>query len=61
LLRHPEQIIAILKQHEASVPTAAACRKLLQVPKSGGMDVSDVKRLKTLEDEHAKLKRTTSK
>jgi hypothetical protein len=25
------------------------------------MDVSDVKKLKTLEDEHAKLKRTTSK
>jgi putative transposase len=60
-----EQIIAILKEHEAGVPTAEVCRKHSISPASfykykakfGGMDVSDAKRLKALEDENAKLKK----
>jgi putative transposase len=60
-----EQIIAILKEHEAGVPTAEVCRKHIISPASfykykakfGGMDVSDAKRLKALEDENAKLKK----
>ena len=60
-----EQIIAILKEHEAGVPTAEVCRKHNISPASfykykakfGGMDVSDARRLKALEDENTKLKR----
>ena len=60
-----EQIIAILKEHEAGVPTAEVCRKHNISPASfykykakfGGMDVSDARRLKALEDENAKLKK----
>ena len=60
-----EQIIAILKQHEAGVPTVEVCRKHAISPASfykykakfGGMDVSDAKRLRALEDENAKLKK----
>lgn len=60
-----EQIIAILKEHEAGLPTAEVCRKHGISPASfykykakfGGMDVSDAKRLKALEDENAKLKK----
>jgi putative transposase len=60
-----EQIIAILKEHEAGLPTAEICRKHAISPASfykykakfGGMDVSDARRLKVLEDENAKLKK----
>ena len=60
-----EQIIALLKEHEAGVPTTELCRKhgISQASfckynaKFGGMDVSDAKRLKALEDENAKLKK----
>jgi putative transposase len=60
-----EQIIGILKEHEAGVPVADLCRKhgvsnasiYKWKSKYGGMDVSEAKRLKTLEDENAKLKR----
>ena len=60
-----EQIIAILKEHEAGVPTGDLCRKHNISPASfykykakfGGMDVSDARRLKALEDENAKLKK----
>lgn len=60
-----EQIIGILKEHEAGVSTADLCRKhgmssasfYSWKAKYGGMDVSDVKRLKALEDENTKLKR----
>ena len=60
-----EQIIAILKEHEAGLPTAEVCRKHGISPASfykykakfGGMDVSDARRLKALEDENAKLKK----
>ena len=60
-----EQIIGILKEHEAGVPVADLCRKhgvnnasiYKWKAKYGGMDVSEAKRLKTLEDENAKLKK----
>src|SRR5438309_6753980 len=60
-----EQIIAILREQEAGSPTADVCRKhgissgtfYKWKAKFGGMDVSDAKRLKALEDENAKLKK----
>ncbi|WP_090600240.1 IS3 family transposase [Pelagibacterium luteolum] len=60
-----EQIIGILKEHEAGVPVADLCRKhgvsnasiYKWKAKYGGMDVSEAKRLKSLEDENAKLKK----
>lgn len=60
-----EQIIGILKEHEAGTRVSELCRKhgvsdasiYKWKAKFGGMDVSEAKRLKTLEDENAKLKR----
>ena len=60
-----EQIIKALKQHESGVKVADICRALGIVEqtfyrwksKFGGMDVSEAKRLKALEEENAKLKR----
>lgn len=60
-----EQVIAILKEHEAGVTTAELCRKhgistatfYAWRKKYGGMDVSDARKLKALEDENARLKR----
>ena len=60
-----EQIISILKEHEAGVPVADLCRKHGVSDASiynwkarfGGMDVSEAKRLRALEDENGKLKR----
>lgn len=60
-----EQIIGILREQEAGVPVAELCRKHgLSSPtfykwkaKYGGLDVSEARRLKTLEGENAKLKR----
>ena len=60
-----EQIIAIRKEHEAGNATADLCRKhgISQATfynwkaKFGGMDVSEAKRLKGLEDENGRLKR----
>ena len=60
-----EQIIGILKQHESGVPTADVCREhgissatfYKWKAKFGGLEVSDARRLKALEDENAKLKR----
>ena len=60
-----EQIIAILREQEAGVPVADLCRKHgLSSPtfykwkaKFGGLEVSEARRLKALEDENAKLKR----
>lgn len=60
-----EQIIGILKEHEAGMPVSELCRKhgvsdasiYKWKAKFGGMDVSEAKRLKTLEDENTKLKR----
>lgn len=59
-----EQIIGILKEHEAGVPVADLCRKhgvsaasvYKWKARYGGMDVSEAKRLKTLEGENARLK-----
>ncbi|MGY0482147.1 IS3 family transposase [Endobacter medicaginis] len=60
-----EQIIAILREQEAGVATAEVCRKhgvssatfYKWKAKFGGLDVSDVRRLKGLEDENGRLKR----
>ena len=60
-----EQIIGIRREQEAGVPVADLCRKHgLSSPtfykwkaRYGGMDVSEARRLKALEDENAKLKR----
>jgi putative transposase len=60
-----EQIIGILKEHESGVPVVELCRKhgvsdastYKWKAKYGGMDASEAKRLKALEEENAKLKR----
>lgn len=60
-----EQIVKILKQAEGGVPVKELCRQhgvTIQTiyrwkRKFGGMDVSDAKRLKTLETENARLKK----
>lgn len=60
-----EQIIGILKEHQAGMSAADLCRKhgisdatfYKWRSKYGGMDVSDAKRLKALEEENAKLKK----
>ena len=60
-----EQIIAILKEEEAGVPTAEVCRRhgvssatfYKWKAKFGGLEVSEAKRLRQLEDENAKLKK----
>jgi putative transposase len=46
-----EHIIGVLREHEAGAKAGDLARK------HGGMDVSDAKRLKALEDENAKLKK----
>ena len=59
------QIIGILKEHQAGMTAAELCRKhgvsdatfYKWRSKFSGMDVSDAKRLKTLEAENAKLKK----
>ena len=60
-----EQIIALLKEHEAGFPTAELCREhgisqaslFRYKAKLAGKDMSDAKRLKALEDDNAKLKK----
>jgi transposase-like protein len=60
-----EQIIGILREQEAGLSTAEVCRKhgistatfYGWKAKLGGMEVSEAKRLKQLQDENAKLKR----
>jgi len=60
-----EQIIGVLREHDAGAKVSELCRKhgmssatfYAWKAKYGGMDVSDAKRLKALEDENAKLKR----
>ena len=60
-----EQIIGVLKEHEAGMKTADLCRKhgisdatfYNWKAKFGGMEVSEAKRLKALEDENARLKK----
>ncbi len=60
-----EQIIGILKEHEAGIPVQDVVRKhgiangtfYRWKSKYGGMEVSEAKRLRELESENAKLKR----
>jgi putative transposase len=60
-----EQVIAILREHEAGHKTADLCRKhgissatfYAWKAKYGGLDVSQARRLKVLEDENAKLRK----
>ena len=60
-----EQIIKVLKEHAAGLSAADVCRKhgisdatfYKWKAKFGGMDVSEARRLKALEDENAKLKK----
>lgn len=63
--RHTEeQIIAVIKESEAGMKTADICRKhgisdatfYKWKSKYGGMDVSEAKRLRSLEDENRRLK-----
>ena len=59
-----EQIIGVLKEHEAGAPTKDLCRRhgiseqslYRWKAKFGGMDVSDARKLRSLEDENRKLK-----
>jgi putative transposase len=59
------QIIGMIKEQEAGLTVAEVCRKPGISPASfyklkakyGGMDMSDARRLKQLEEENAKLKR----
>jgi putative transposase len=59
------QIIGMIKEQKAGLPTSEPCGKHGLTPatfyklkaKYGGMDLSDTKRLKQLGDENAKLKR----
>jgi len=60
-----EQIIGILKEYEAGKKTLDICRQYgisdatfyNWKAKYGGMDISDARRLKALEEENRKLKR----
>ena len=60
-----EQIIGILKEHQAGLGTKELCRKhgisdatfYKWRSKYGGVEVSDARRLKTLESENAKVKK----
>jgi putative transposase len=59
-----EQIIVILKQHEAGIKTAELCREhgiseatfYNWKAKFGGLDVSEAQRLRQMEDENRRLK-----
>jgi putative transposase len=60
-----EQIIAVLREHDAGMKTGDLARKngiseatlYNWKAKFGGMDVSDAKRHRALEDENGKLKK----
>jgi putative transposase len=60
-----EQIIAILREHDAGAKTEEVCRRhgisgatfYKWKSKYGGLEVSDARRLKALEDENQRLKR----
>ena len=60
-----EQIIAILREQEAGIATAEICRRhgvssatfYAWKAKYGGLDVSQARRLKALEDENTRLKK----
>ena len=60
-----EQVIGVLREQEAGAKTADVCRRhgiseatfYSWKAKFGGLDVSEARRLKALEDENAKLKK----
>ena len=60
-----EQIIGLLKEHQAGLSAAEVCRKhgisdatfYKWRSRFGGMEVSDARKLKGLEDENRKLKK----
>ena len=60
-----EQIIAVLKEQEAGMPTAEVCRRhgissatfYKWKSKFGGLEVSDARRLRTLEQDNSRLKK----
>ena len=60
-----EQIIAVLKEQEAGMATADVCRRhgissatfYKWKAKYGGLEVSDARRLRSLEEENGRLKR----
>ena len=60
-----DQIIGILKEHQAGIPVGDLCRKqgisdatfYTWRTKYGGMEVSDARKLKALEEENRKLKK----
>lgn len=60
-----EQVIAILREQEAGSPTAEVCRRhgissatfYAWKAKFGGLDVSQARKLKVLEEENARLKK----
>ncbi len=60
-----EQIIGVLREHEAGVRTEEVCRRhgisnasfYKWKAKYGGLDVSEARRLKALEDENRRLKK----
>ena len=60
-----EQIIGILREHEAGAATSDVCRKhgissatfYKWKAKYGGLDVSEAKRLRSVEDENRRLKK----
>ena len=60
-----EQIIAILREQEAGTKTADVCRRhgisgatfFKWKAKFGGLEASDAKRLRSLEDENRRLKK----
>ena len=60
-----EQIVAILREQEAGAKTADVCRRhgvssatfYAWKAKYGGMDVSQARKLKVLEEENGRLKR----
>ena len=60
-----EQIIGVLKEHRAGIPVSELCRRhgisdatfYNWRSRYGGMEVSDARRVKSLEDENRKLKK----
>lgn len=60
-----EQVIGVLKEHQAGMSAADLCRKhgisdatfYTWRSKYGGMEVSDAKKLKALDEENRKLKK----
>ncbi len=59
-----EQIVTAIKEHEAGTPTQELCRRLgigaqtlyRWKAKYGGLEVSEARRLKIVEDENRRLK-----